>query len=71
MKKHKIEAWILTSEHNDYDQHGEYFIKVFAEKPTLEDLIAFVGQDDAEHVLKGGGRIDVEDVWFYLRKHKI
>lgn len=32
-------VWLLTREHNDYDQHGEYFIAVFAEKPTIQQLI--------------------------------
>lgn len=30
--------WILTSEHNDYNQHGEYFLAAFAAKPTVANL---------------------------------
>jgi len=33
-----MKVWILTSEYNDYDQHGEYFEAVFAQKPTLQQI---------------------------------
>jgi hypothetical protein len=37
----KKTVWVLTTEHNDYDQHGEYFVAVFETKPTVKELAAF------------------------------
>jgi len=31
-------CWVLTYSVNAYDQYGEYFLAVFAEKPTAEKL---------------------------------
>jgi len=31
-------VWLLTREHNDYAQHGEYFVEVYKEKPNFEQL---------------------------------
>lgn len=49
-------VWILTEEYNDYDQHGEYFVAVFADKPTTEQLnfyeIYEIG--DTDRLLKDG-----------------
>ena len=66
-------VWILTTEHNDYDQHGEYFVEVFKECPTLDQLrFAGVEGDSLSHVKQGGGRTDkYEDQWWYLRKHNL
>jgi hypothetical protein len=66
-------VWVLTSEYNDYDQHGEYFLAVWSKKPTHKDLMHYgVDQNRIEHVLNGGGRI-IEGVnwdyrWWYLRE---
>lgn len=30
--------YVLTSEYNDYDQHGEYFEKAFRDIPTIEEM---------------------------------
>lgn len=66
------EVWILTEELNSYDQHGEYFVAVFARVPHHSELSQYgVPQNRLRHVLNGGGRIGVEDHWFYLRPHKI
>lgn len=56
--------WIVTSKVNDYNQHGEYFECAFIERPTEKELktLGF----DAEHLLKGGGRRNGEDVWYLL-----
>ena len=45
--------WILTSEYNDYDQHGEYFEAAWLEKPTKEQLskITQLDGEDLEHIL--------------------
>jgi len=74
-----MKVWVITREHNEYDQHGEYFEAVFKEKPTLECLASyFKGCDwvnakdvfDAveflEHLRNGGGRRNLEDVWFNM-----
>lgn len=62
-------VWILTEEHNQYDQYGEYFLAVFAEKPTSEKLKKHgVHESEIEHVLNGGGRKKYEDQWYYLRE---
>ena len=67
------EIWVLTSEYNDYDQHGEYFIAAFYGKPSAADLMkeAEVSDKLAEHIAAGGGRIDAEYQWFYLRKYEL
>lgn len=58
-------VWILTRDYNDYNQHGEYFVEVFASKPTREQLLKCdVPEQDIEHVLNGGGRRDAkQDYW--------
>ncbi len=65
-------VWILTREINQYDQDGEYFVAVFGQKPTHQELTALgVPQNRLRHVLNGGGRKDAENEWFFLRSHKI
>lgn len=72
-------VWVLTREHNDYDQHGEYFVEVYKEKPNFEQLKAVVEdhyyeyEPKLEHVVgnllrKGGDRIKSESVWFHLKE---
>lgn len=66
-----MKVWILTEEFNDYDQHGEYFVAVFAAKPTHQQLTTQeVPINRLRHVLNGGGRKDMEDHWFHLREVK-
>lgn len=63
-------VWVLTREVNAYDQYGEYFVKVFFEKPKHQELSALgVPTDRLRHVLTaGGGRSwRLENEWFYLR----
>lgn len=71
-------VWILTSSFNDYDQHGEYFIAAFGHKPTpfqLQEAVAkenyHINNEEAEHILNGGGRRNSEYCWFYLREHNV
>lgn len=69
-------VWILTEEHNDYDQHGEYFLEIFEVKPTTQQLIeAGVEESRTAHVLSGGGRIQTasyyDNQWYYLREHTL
>ena len=75
-----MKVWILTEEYNDYDQHGEYFLKVFKDKPTHQNLATALGytkhgsQDFmqalalVEHVLSGGGRRNQENHWYNLEE---
>lgn len=64
-------VWILTDEHNDYDQYGEYFRAVFASKPSASQLMdCGVPQTSLRWVLDGGGRKKTENHWFYLREVK-
>lgn len=65
-------VWVLTCEYNEYDQEGEYFVNVFLEKPSAEDLIkAGVPEKDVDHVLDGGGRVGIEYQWFFLRARRL
>lgn len=62
-------VWILTSEYNDYDQHGAYFEAVFLNKPTHQQLTeSGVPQTRLRHVLNGGGRVQDESKWFFLNE---
>ena len=66
-----MKVFILTREINEYDQDGEYFVKVFGVKPTYEQLLECgVNADRLEHTLNGGGRIDYEEEWFFLREYE-
>jgi hypothetical protein len=65
-----VDIWVLTSEYNDYDQHGEYFEAVFIGKPTSEQIQKRCQVLDASHILSGGGRVNWEDRWYNLRKEK-
>lgn len=70
----KKTVWILTSEYNDYDQHGEYFEAVFETKPTKEQLADVMDEYPhsvyVEHTLKGGGRLNNEYCWYNLRERE-
>lgn len=66
-----MKVWILTSKYNDYEQHGEYFEAVFAQKPTVEkikEICGYNSDDSALHILKGGGRIEYEYQWYNLEE---
>ena len=74
-----MKVWVLTRGINEYDQDGEYFEAVFAEKPTVkklaETLKGKIHISDimealvlCEHILSGGGRQGVEEVWFNLKE---
>lgn len=66
-------AYILTREHNQYDQYGEYFVAWFPTLPDADELAKLLnlnenGKDLVAHILKGGGRLEWEDKWFFLRR---
>ena len=63
--------WIVTREHNAYDQFGEYFVAVFTEKPEFKDLKALnLHESDATigKLTRGGGRHKWEDTWYNLHE---
>lgn len=62
-----MKLWLLTVEYNDYDQHGEYFVDLYLNKPTHQDLTKHkVPTNLLCHVLNGGGLIDDEYEWWHL-----
>ena len=65
-----IEVWLLTSEYNDYDQHGEYFVAVYIGKPSSQQIQKTCGVNEigASRILNGGGRERWEYQWYNLRK---
>ena len=62
-------VWVVTSEYNAYDQHGDYFVAVFMKKPSFHELKAILPAETDVTIGKlsrGGGRQGWEDKWFYL-----
>ncbi|PRY51508.1 hypothetical protein B0I27_10794 [Arcticibacter pallidicorallinus] len=73
---------VLTVAHNDYDQHGDYLVAVFFQKPTRQELLKtlYGGKGINKeyypnqhklvgHILTGGGRTEeMEYQWYYLRE---
>ena len=44
-----MQVYVLTIDINEYNQDGEYFVKVFAEKPSKQQLLdAGVPEDQAK-----------------------
>lgn len=64
--------WVLTRSINQYNQDGDYFESVYSSKPTIKELMRFIGcsYSYAKHVRNGGGRIESEDEWYYLTEIK-
>lgn len=60
--------WVVTKSVNDYNQYGDYFVCVFQNKPTVEELKASLGVNAsyARKLLAGGGRINDEAEWYFL-----
>lgn len=60
--------WVITKSVNDYNQHGDYFVAVFTEKPTFAELKVLLNLDDvtAGKLTRGGGRQNIEGVWYNL-----
>ena len=38
--------WIVTRFENDYNQHGEYFVAAYTDKPEFKDLKALLPDED-------------------------
>ena len=67
-------VWVLTEEYNEYDQHGAYFLAVFANKPTPTDLLPWdVSLSEAFQLMeKGNSREDrYQGSWFYLYEEEL
>lgn len=65
--------WIITEEVNDYNQCGEYFVAAFDNKPTFQELkklLPYENDVTIGKLTRGGGRQEVEDVWYYLTEVK-
>lgn len=70
------ETYVLTREHNTYDQFGSYFVAWFSRQPSSDEVKAAIKTDDgsevddalASHIVSGGGRQDAENVWWHLKK---
>lgn len=73
-------VWVLTCEYNEYDQHGAYFVGVFAKKPDVGRLEEELQRSSpswqwsadvaasAKHLSEGGGRMGEEDSWYNLEE---
>lgn len=73
-------VWVLTRSHNDYDQHGEYFVAVFGRKPDIKRLAEAMEMESGSlgnlmqaiaflsHIIEGGGRRGTENVWYQLEE---
>jgi hypothetical protein len=62
--------WVLTEAYNEYDQHGDYLLCAWRDKPTPEQVSKALNitQDGAVDLIKtGGGRDGVEHHWYYLK----
>lgn len=70
-----MKVWVLTYEVNEYDQEGDYFLGVFADKPTKEQMIGagviFDRDQTYEHILSGGGRVNIENRWYLLVQYAV
>lgn len=63
--------WVLTTEYNEYDQFGEYFVAAWRQKPTKDQLQPLTSMNDfgLDHLLKGGGRLEYEYQWYNLKEY--
>lgn len=65
--------WVVTKEVNDYNQHGDYFVGIFINKPEfkhLKQLLPNEPNDTIGKLIRGGGRKNFEDVWYTLFEAK-
>lgn len=52
-KEIQMQVYVLTRDINEYNQDGEYFVKVFAEKPSKQQLLDVgVPEDQAKGLLQ-------------------
>lgn len=71
-QKARTKIWVLTTEMNDYDQHGSYLVAWWETKPLRRELAEILGLEKnaslITHILSGGGRQDSEYQWWYLKE---
>ena len=62
--------WVITRSHNDYNQHGDYLVAAFLEKPTFKQLKELLKLNDVTtgKLTRGGGREGIEDVWYNMEE---
>jgi len=62
--------WVITAEINDYNQEGEYFVGVYKNKPTFQQLKELLNEDNVTvgKLTRGGGRQSTENVWYNLKE---
>ena len=63
--------WVIVQAFNAYDQHGDYFVAAFEDKPTVTQIQALgsglATRDVADHLVSsGGGRRNSEYTWYLL-----
>ena len=71
----QVTTHILVREVNEYDQEGQYFVAWFHVMPSIEDLHNAIKRDSNDvlpdstlhHILAGGGRLNTERTWWYLK----
>jgi hypothetical protein len=65
----QVSIWVLSREINDYNQDGAYFVAAWPHKPNAEEIMKEhrLSENEAQRCIEtGGGRIDVEDEWYFL-----
>lgn len=72
--REKPEIWVVTRQINQYDQDGEYFTIAYDHMPTKEELRIDLSENNETFlnnlIYSGGGRINNEDEWFFLRRQQ-
>lgn len=67
-----MQVYVLTRDINEYNQDGMYFVKVFANMPTLEQLeAAGVPIDQAKCLVRGEEYQKYAYECFYLNAEEI
>ena len=66
-------VWVVTREINEYNQDGEYFVAVFKNKPTFQQLKKLLNEDDVtiDKLTRGGGRQSTEYEWYNLLEEEL
>lgn len=73
------QSYVLTSQYNEYDQYGSYFIAWFHRKPTAEEICKAIQADGAlaeifdymslaKRVLVEDARPCSDRVWYTLKQ---
>lgn len=79
MSSKQKKVFVLTREHNDYNQYGSYFVAVYETQPSIEALAEALKHKVnphsimeavtlLAHVRAGGGRQGDENEWFNLEQ---